>query len=77
MPDHADSGTESLSGSESNAAKALESNVAPKVLKTQKTHRLGLNYIGCFFPHMTLFLDQTFTHLRGKISGEVGVLDVI
>lgn len=36
MPDHADSGSDSLSGSESNAAKALNGNVAPKVLKTPK-----------------------------------------
>lgn len=72
VPDHADSGSESLSGSESNAAKALDSNVAPKVLKTQKHSSLRTKLYGqCFFPpflHMTLFLDQIFTHLKGKIS---------
>lgn len=74
VSDHADSGSESLSGSESNAAKALDSNVAPKVLKIQKHSLLRTKLYGVFSPY--LFLDQTFTHLRGKISGEVGVLNV-
>ena len=74
MTDHADSGSESLSGSESNAAKALDSNVAPKVLKTQKLSTLRTK-LECFLPSTFFFFRSNIIHLEGKISGEAGVLD--
>lgn len=49
VPDYADSGSDSLSGSESNAAKALDSNVAPKVLKTQNLSFFRTKLWGVFY----------------------------